>query len=624
MRKVIFQILLALSVLSVFAQKEFKGRIKLNPASAPFYHGVASGDALTDRVIIWTRVTPDSGFTGNIPVSWKVGLDTNFIDIVASGNTVASQNRDYCVKVDVTGLQPGTWYYYYFTSMGRNSVTGRTKTIPVGDNENIRVVPVSGSNYNAGYFNGYRAIGKRNDIDAVIHTGDYTYEYRNNGYGDDPNRQLEPAIETVTLNDYRLRQSHYHLDPDLQYAHQQFPWYLIWDDHEFSNNAYKDGAKGHNDTTEGDWHLRVNAAVEAYYEWLPIREQDTTNLLKIYRTIHYGDLADFIFLETRLLARSNQAIGIDDTNKTMMGAEQFSWLKQQLLYPQSRWKMITQQVTMAPLEVYLGIIRVPINKDSWDGYRWERSKLLNFVKNNINNTVVLTGDIHTTWANDVPADHNNYDESSGAGSACVEFITPALTSKAFDYFATYGLAAPLIKSSNPWVKYVDIEKKGYIVIDITKTRTQSDIFFIDRIDSRSYTESFIDSWYVNQNERTLHHGGSESYSMTTFPVKPSETPAQTLSIKQIAPVQNNIVLLGVYPNPFIDNFAVQYYTYQNQSIEICIKDLNGKMVFIEHVGEVGEGLHYFSAGDMKIHAGTYLLIIQNNKGNTQQMKVVKY
>jgi len=615
---------MVLSTIIIFAQKEFKGRIKLNPASAPFYHGVASGDALTDRVIIWTRVTPDSGFTGNIPVSWKVGLDTNFIDIVASGDTYAYQAKDYCVKVDVTGLQPGIWYYYYFTSMGRNSVTGRTKTIPVGDIENIRVVPVSGSNYNAGYFNGYRAIGKRNDIDAVIHTGDYTYEYRNNGYGDDPNRQLEPVVETVTLNDYRLRQSHYHLDADLQYAHQQFPWYTIWDDHEFSNNAYVDGAKGHNDTTEGDWHLRVRAAVEAYYEWLPIREQDSTNLLKIYRTIHYGDLADFIFLETRLIARSNQAINIDDTNKTMMGSVQFSWLKQQLLYPQSRWKMITQQVTMAPLEVYLGIVRVPINKDSWDGYRWERLKLLNFIKNNINNTVVLTGDIHTTWANDLPVDHNNYTASSGEGSACVEFITPALTSKAFDYFATYGLAAPVIKSSNPWVKYVDIEHKGYIVIDITKTRTQSDIFFIDKIDDKNYTESFIDSWYVNLNERTLRHSGGLSSNMTAYPVKPSEIANQTLGIKQNTAISDKLVLLGIYPNPFNEVFAAQYYIYENQTLDIYLKDINGRVVYSEHLGEVGEGLHYYSVANLKIPAGTYLFVMQSHLGYTRQMKVVKY
>ncbi len=624
MKKILFLLIIALSTLSIFAQKEFKGRIKLNPSFAPFYHGVASGDALADRVIIWTRVTPDSLFTGNIAVSWKVGLDTNFINIVRSGNTFAKPEKDYCVKIDVTGLQPGTWYYYYFTSNGRNSVTGRTKTIPVGDNENIRVVPVSGSNYNAGYFNGYRAIGNRNDIDAVIHTGDYTYESRNNGYGDHPDRQLVPTNETVTLNDYRLRQSHYHLDADLQYAHQQFPWYMIWDDHEICNNSYKDGAKNHDNATEGDWNLRANAAIEAYYEWMPLREQDTTNLYKSYHSIHYGDLADFIFLETRLLARSYQEIGIDDVNKTMMGPTQFTWLKEQLIYPQSRWKMITQQVTMAPLVIPLifGLPSMPINKDSWDGYRYERSQLLTYINNNVNNAVVLTGDIHTAWANDLPVDIENYTSSTGAGSACVEFITPAITSAAFPY-ATYGLGPVILKYTNPWIKYADIEKKGYVIIDITKTRTQCDFFFINKIDAQDFTESFGDSWYVNQNTRTLMHNGTASTSLNTFPAKPSPYPNQTLSIKEIKPITSKTILLGVYPIPFVDSFSAQYYNYESQNINISIKDINGKIVFSEELGKVDEGIHYYSISKINIPAGIYMFILKNHSGNTQQMKIIK-
>ena len=258
-------------------------RLDINQVYAPFYHGVASGDPLQDRVIIWTRVTPDTSTTGNIQVDWKIALDTNFTQVINSGTTYTNDSVDYTVKVDVTGLQPGTWYYYEFNALGKNSLIGRTKTTPVGDVDSVRFAIVSGSHFEHGYYNAYEMITERNDIDAVLHLGDYIYEYAaGGGYTTDTVRKHEPENEILTLGDYRIRYSQYHLDPQLRGLHQQYPWITVWDDHETANNSWTGGAENHDSLTEGSWAAREAAGTRAYFEWMPIRHSDP-NDIHIYR-----------------------------------------------------------------------------------------------------------------------------------------------------------------------------------------------------------------------------------------------------------------------------------------------------------------------------------------------------
>ncbi|BDD04861.1 alkaline phosphatase D family protein [Aureibacter tunicatorum] len=279
---------------------------RLNAANAisggPFYHGVASGDPLSDRVIIWTRVTPD--VDQEINVSWEVAIDQGFSQVVREGNFMTNADRDYTVKVDVDQLEPFQTYYYRFHANGITSPVGRTKTAPV-DSDRVRVAVVSCSNYQQGFFNVYDHMSKRNDIDVILHLGDYIYEYEEGGYGysDKLKRGHEPKHEIVSLKDYRVRYSFYRMDPGLQAVHQQYPFITTWDDHEFTNDAYKDGAENHQ-SNEGDWEVRKSNAKKAYFEWLPVREGITEG--RIYRDINYGDLLDIIMIDTRVEGRQKQ------------------------------------------------------------------------------------------------------------------------------------------------------------------------------------------------------------------------------------------------------------------------------------------------------------------------------
>lgn len=311
---------------------------------APFFHGVASGDPLPDGVILWTRVTPDdeTAMPAPIDVRVRVATDVGLTDVVYDETVQTDADRDYTVKVDVRGLEAGTTYYYAFTALGQNSIVGRTRTAPTEAVERLRFAVVSCSNYPAGFFNAYARVAERADLDAVFHLGDYLYEYDGDTFGE--GRPVEPDKEIVTLEDYRIRHSLYKLDPDLMAAHQQHPFITVWDDHESTNDSYRDGAENHQPGDEGDWTVRKANAKRAYFEWMPIRspEADVQAVAdansRIYRKLSYGGLADVFMIDTRLEARvqpiqpKGDGLGSDiDTtlwasDRDLLGAEQMQWL----------------------------------------------------------------------------------------------------------------------------------------------------------------------------------------------------------------------------------------------------------------------------------------------------------
>jgi alkaline phosphatase D len=272
-----------------------------------FAHGVASGDPLSDRVILWTRVTHTEATAQTIPVDWAVATDAAMTNVVSSGSIQTSEMYDYTVKIDATGLAANTKYYYRFTGpLNKKTDVGETKTLPTGSVSSVKLAVCSCANYPAGYFNAYDAIGK-SDADVVVHLGDYIYEYAVGEYGTtsntvDQGRNHSPAKEVWTLADYRERYAQYRLDTLLQGAHQAKPFICVWDDHELANDSYKGGAANHaTDGSEGTFTDRRAAAFQAYHEWLPIRTGSDAS--KIYRKFKFGDLISLNMMDTRHIGR---------------------------------------------------------------------------------------------------------------------------------------------------------------------------------------------------------------------------------------------------------------------------------------------------------------------------------
>jgi alkaline phosphatase D len=277
-----------------------------------FLHGVASGDPAQNGVILWTRVTPPPG-RREVPVSYEIAADQGFSRIVGRGMQVTSGARDFTVKIDAAGLRSGATYFYRFTALGEASPIGRTRTLPK-DTTRVRLAVASCSNLPWGYFNAYRRIAERQDLDAVLHLGDYLYEYKNARYGDGTafGRIPMPDKEITTLEDYRTRHAQYKSDPDLQDAHRLHPWITVWDDHEFTNNAWRDGAQNHNpEEGEGPWEARRDAAIQSYLEWMPIREDRMSRQGRTYRSFAFGTLADVVMLDTRYIGRDREALPTD-------------------------------------------------------------------------------------------------------------------------------------------------------------------------------------------------------------------------------------------------------------------------------------------------------------------------
>ena len=457
-------------------------------AGARFQHGIASGDPLDDRVIIWTRVTArDPSPTQRVNVRWRLGSDPELRRVIASGMAETSATRDYTVKVDVGGLMAGATYYYAFDTDGEQSPIGRTKTFPVGGAQRLRFALVSCSNYPAGFFNVYAEIAKRPDLDAVVHVGDYIYEFGEGEYGVGKaiNRIPEPPREAVTLADYRARYATYRADADLQAAHRLFPFIAVWDDHEIANDAWMAGAINHNpERGEGDWAARKAGAYKAYLEWMPIRESSDSGI-HLYRTFPFGGLADLVMVDTRALrdrqVASTDAAALADPQRTLMGAAQEAWMFEQLRgsHRANRpWTLLGQQVMFASITP--PGTRVT-NTDAWDGYQAQRTRVLDFLESErMRNLVILTGDAHSSWGFDVPrTPWSGYRPQNGAGSLAVEFVTPAISSPPPGMFSSTNgeEAAAAVRVALPHLRYLDGVRRGYTLIEVTPALVRANWYY---------------------------------------------------------------------------------------------------------------------------------------------------
>ncbi|GAA5145840.1 alkaline phosphatase D family protein [Nocardioides marinquilinus] len=488
-----------------------------------FRHGVASGDPMPTRVVLWTRVTPTeasrpgSGRGPVVEVTWEVARDARFRRVVRRGTVTTGPDRDHTVKVDARGLRPATSYHYRFTLRGHHSRVGRTRTAPgaTATPRRVRFGVVSCSNWQAGFFAAYRGLARRDDLDAVLHLGDYLYEYGPGGYGEGPDevdvRRHDPAHEIVSLADYRRRHAQYKTDPDLQDAHARHPWIVTWDDHEVANDQWAGGAENHQ-PGEGGYRRRRAHAHRAYDEWMPVRLDSTARLgdgTRLYRRLRFGRLAEISMLDLRTY-RSEQVetaaptpvpaaeAEVSDPDRTITGTAQRRWLQRSLARRGSLWKVVGNPVMVTPVtfgqlpreitdavNAATGVVPddgFPYNVDQWDGYTADRRRVLRFIADHqVQNALFVTGDIHSAWAAEVPFDVGAY-PLRGAGA--VEFVCSSVTSNNLKDITgsprrTTSLAVEAaILAENPHIKYLNFDDHGFCVLDLTARRAQMDWYVI--------------------------------------------------------------------------------------------------------------------------------------------------
>lgn len=497
---------------------------------APFRHGVASGDPLPSRVILWTRVTPSddatpgSGLGAATSVSWQVARDAAFSDVVASGAVVSAAASDHTIKVDVSDLPAATDLWYRFSAVGQSSPVGRTRTMPAlgADVDSMRIGVVACSNWEGGYFSAYRHLADRDDLDFVLHLGDYVYEYGVGGYGPGAGfgREHDPGTEMTVLEDYRRRHAQYKTDPDLARLHQRYAFITTIDDHEVADNSWSGGAANHQAPGEGVYSERRAQSFQAYFEWMPIRVTGGAGEpTRVYRSLPFGSLAELFVLDQRTY-RDEQVMGVResllvtssavaDPGRTLLGPDQGRWFDDGLQTSDARWKLIGNPVMFAPLvltdvpddaaalddllSTTLGISPpIVINADQWDGYRAEQSAFGGRF-GEVGGVVILTGDIHSSWAAEIPADPATYLPGVGGDTTAVEFVTPGVTSDSFSAaFADAGVPAgeelgqllpTVVTTAGPWFKYLDAERHGFGVFDLTPAQAQFQWFYVsDRTD----------------------------------------------------------------------------------------------------------------------------------------------
>ncbi len=500
----------------------------------PFAHGVASGDPSADAVVIWTRV---SGARGErVRVDWQVATDPGMRDVLKHGRTTTGPHRDYTVKVDVGGLPSGRTLFYKFLASGATSQIGRTRTLPTGEVRDAAFAVVSCSNYPAGYFHAYREIAARDDLDAVIHLGDYLYEYGPGEYATERAETLQrvpdPPHETVTLADYRRRHAQYKSDPDSQLMLASHPLIAVWDDHEFTNDAWRGGAQNH-DPGEGPWSRRRDAALRAFFEWMPVRGRRAGPDTRSYRDFRFGNLASLIMLDTRLAGRAPQpdvgangdpdavAAELADPRRRLLGWRQEHWLRETLKRSAgTRWQVLGQQVLMAPvrapdlepivdpdgptnvsrarLNEVIAISRdnPPLLLDTWDGYPAARETLLADLARYATNPVVLSGDMHTALAAHVVP--------NGAGKpVAVEFMTTSVSSPGYsDYLPEFepGSLARATIELNPHVRYMETRRRGWLRIELSPDACMGEWHLVDTVHAREYVSQIDQRLRVHAGE----------------------------------------------------------------------------------------------------------------------------
>lgn len=471
----------------------------------PFPFGVASGDPRQDGVVLWTKVLPKD-LSEPVEVTWQVSIDTLLDGIVASGHVTTDSTSAFTVNVRAEGLKAGNTYYYRFTTKGQHSAIGRTRTAPENP-EQLRFAVASCANLPAGYFNGYALIAQRNDIDAVIHLGDYFYEYGNRRV-----RITEhiPPHEIIDIKDYRSRYAQYRLDPALMEAHRLHPFIVIWDDHENANNSHRDGADNHQ-PDEGDWEVRKAVSKKAYFEWMPVENPEQQSIV---RSFNFGELAELFMIDGRLQrdppVQSYADSARYNKSRSMLGDEQTDWLTNGLRDSKALWRILGNNVMFSAMDFGKFAKNRRWNMDQWDGYPANRDRIFDTLEaNGVRDLIVITGDIHTAWGIELsrnPHDRLTYDRRTGRGVIGAEFVAQSITS--FNLDEQRGkfvarLAADFIKSPkrNPHVRHANMMDHGYMLLTITAEHAEAEWIFTRSLKERTLNTKRGQTWRIM-------HGGN--------------------------------------------------------------------------------------------------------------------
>ena len=474
-----------------------------------FAHGVASGDPLGDRVVLWTRVTSESD---PVEVAWTIARDRELCDVVATGTASADAEADHAVHVDVSGLTPGTTYHYGFSALGESSPVGRTRTLPPPDGDRLRLAIVSCARYDTGFFNGYARMAERDDLDFVLHLGDFIYEGSNQKFPNDPKpdlgRMFDPDKECITLDDYRRRFAEYCADPDVQALRAAHPLIATLDDHELADGCWSGGSSWHKPEEHGPWAERRAAAFRARWDWLPARLPDPDDPERVYRTVRLGDLADLILVDMR--SKRDQPVSapaMKDATRTQLGVAQREWLLRELDASTARWRLLGNSSAMGQtwsdqiperLRETIGKLKladsggVGPDPDQWDGYPAEREMVLDRVRQQgADNLVVLSGDVHVSLAMEL-----HEDSFAGSEPVAVEFVTGSLTSPNLDNKMGWPcrgeqsleIERELMQVMPHW-RWCDLDDHGYAVIDVTPDRVVAEWWFVPTVMERAPGES---------------------------------------------------------------------------------------------------------------------------------------
>jgi phosphodiesterase/alkaline phosphatase D-like protein len=517
-----------------------------------FSHGVASGDPSHDGVVLWTRVTAN----GTVNVRWQLAVDSNFISILQQGETTTNEDLDHTVKIEVIDLEPGKVYFYRFTIGEVTSEPGRTRTLPKGPLERLGIAVASCSNYPFGYFNAYEEIAGDEEIEFVVHLGDYIYEYGADGWGSYQGsvmgRSHSPAHEIVSLEDYRERHSQYKSDRASRLMHASHPLIPTWDDHESANNPWINGAANHQPDSEGSWLVRREASLRAFFEWMPVREQPAgRDKEKLWRHFSFGDLASLVTLETRHTGRSMQVNygehlqSISDTarrnqflrdvlgdpSRNILSNEMENFLTDSLqksINQSQTWRLIGNQIPIAKTHVpdvanrlegaitggfnpapeshaqflRLGELDLPLYLDTWDGYPAARERFYDLCRDaGATDLIVLTGDSHAFWANEL---FNASNQAMG-----VELGTTGITSPGdFESYGPEGATAfdRLVYEHNREVVWTDCTHRGFIKLVLTPESATAEYIVVDNIHSEQYRSSLLRRMDIIKRNNSLTFG----------------------------------------------------------------------------------------------------------------------